>query len=157
MSRSGYSEDCENLGLWRGAVERAIRGKRGQAFLREMAAALDAMPRKELGADEVARDSEHVCAMGSVVLARRRDVTAVDVYDADDTANLLGIAGALAKEIAYENDECGQRIETEGPTRFPGGLVWRRETLAERWTRMRAWVDSQICKPPAAQTGGKDG
>ncbi len=26
MSRSGYSEDCENLGLWRGAVERAIQG-----------------------------------------------------------------------------------------------------------------------------------
>jgi hypothetical protein len=24
MSRSGYSDDCENLGLWRAAVERAV-------------------------------------------------------------------------------------------------------------------------------------
>ena len=37
MSRSGYSDDCETMGLWRGAVERAIYGKRGQTFLREMA------------------------------------------------------------------------------------------------------------------------
>lgn len=42
MSRSGYSDDCENIGLWRGAVERAIRGVWGQALLLEMAAALDA-------------------------------------------------------------------------------------------------------------------
>ena len=148
MSRSGYSEDCENIGLWRGAVERAIRGKRGQAFLREMAAALDAMPVKELVADDVVRDSEHVCAMGAVVVARKLDVTEVDVYDADDTAELLGIAGALAKEVAYENDECGDRVETEGPPRYVGGIVFRRETAAERWMRMRKWVNGNLYPRP---------
>jgi hypothetical protein len=71
MGRSGYSEDCENLGLWRGAVARAI-------------------------ADDVVRDSEHVCAMGAVIVARGIDVSQVDVYDAADTADLLGVAGALA-------------------------------------------------------------
>jgi hypothetical protein len=37
MSRSGYSDDLENWSLirWRGAVASAIRGRRGQAFLRE--------------------------------------------------------------------------------------------------------------------------
>jgi len=47
MSRSGYSDDCDDqwsLICWRGAVKSAIRGKRGQAFLKEMLAALDALP-----------------------------------------------------------------------------------------------------------------
>ena len=48
MSRSGYSDDCENLGLWRGAVEKSIKGKRGQAFLKEMLVALDSLPEKKL-------------------------------------------------------------------------------------------------------------
>jgi hypothetical protein len=149
MSRSGYSEDCENLGLWRGAVHRAISGKRGQALLREMAEALDAMPVKQLVADDVVRDSEHVCAMGAVIVARKLDVSEVDVYDADATAELLGIAGALAKEIAYENDECGQRVvvdEEVGPFQpwnWPR-RTYRDETPAERWTRMREWVTANL-------------
>jgi hypothetical protein len=45
MSRSGYSDDLDPLALgrWRGRVASAMRGKRGQAFLREMLAAMDAM------------------------------------------------------------------------------------------------------------------
>ena len=40
MSRSGYKE-CEQgaLNLYRANVDRTIAGKRGQTFLREMAAA----------------------------------------------------------------------------------------------------------------------
>ena len=50
MSRSGYSDDLETWQLikWRGQVMSAIRGKRGQKFLRELLAALDAMPKKIL-------------------------------------------------------------------------------------------------------------
>lgn len=144
MSRSGYSEDCDNLGLWRGAVQRAIAGKRGQAFLREMADALDAMPVKELVADDVVRDSEHVCAMGAVIVRRKIDVSEVDIYDADATADLLGIAGALAKEIAYENDECGRSYDVEGPPQWGYVRPSRDETPGERWTRMRAWVAANL-------------
>jgi hypothetical protein len=67
MSRSGYSDDYDDtglLGLYRANVTRSILGKRGQAFLREMAESLDAMPVKKLVYGEVVRDSEHVCAMG---------------------------------------------------------------------------------------------
>ena len=55
MSRSGYSEDCDGWALvrWRGAVKSAIRGQRGQAFLRELLAALDAIPDKRLIAEEL--------------------------------------------------------------------------------------------------------
>ena len=46
MSRSGYTDDMEDMWqhiCWRGAVASAIRGRRGQAFLREMLAAMDAI------------------------------------------------------------------------------------------------------------------
>ncbi len=51
MSRSGYVDDIDNLALinWRGAVKSAIQGKRGQAFLRALVDALDAMPETSLG------------------------------------------------------------------------------------------------------------
>ncbi len=130
MSRSGYSDECENVGLWRGAVTRAIEGKRGQAFLREMAVALDAMPVKELVAGEVVRDAEHVCAIGSVAIARRLDVSELNIHDGESVGQAFGVARALAQEVAFENDDdfC----------RFPN------ETPAQRWTRMRAWVADQL-------------
>lgn len=138
MSRSGYSDDCENLGLWRGAVDRAIRGKRGQAFLREMAAALDAMPVKELIADDIVRDETHVCALGSVAIARRMSVSGFDVTDARYVGQEFGIARALAAEIAYENDERGETWR-DGK--------WCDETPAQRWKRMRAWVEENLIPP----------
>ena len=55
MSRSGYV-DCDDplaAGRWSAQVKSAMRGKRGQAFLRELASAMDAMPVKELIADEL--------------------------------------------------------------------------------------------------------
>lgn len=128
MSRSGYSEDGDNPGLWRGAVERAITGRRGQAFLREMAAALDAMPVKELITEAVVKDSEHVCAIGAVALARKIDISGLDIDDGDAVGRVFGIARALACEIAFENDE-----------------QWApHETPASRWLRMRQWVREHL-------------
>lgn len=131
MSRSGYSDDLDSaeLNLWRGAVERSIRGKRGQAFLRAMATALDAMPVKELIADDVVREDGHVCAIGSVAKARGMSVSELDVYDRDAIGKTFDIAGALAAEIAFLNDD---------------DFGHKRETPAERWTRMREWVDAQL-------------
>lgn len=133
MSRSGYSDDCENINLYRGSVERAIRGKRGQAFLREMAVALDAMSVKELIAENVVRPDGQACAMGAVALARRIDVSTIDPYDNDQLAERFGIARSLACEIAYENDGDDYYIYRH-----------KNETPAERWIRMRAWVAEQI-------------
>ena len=145
MSRSGYSDDYDDHGAlnrWRANVDRAIAGKRGQAFLREMASALDAMPVKELVAEDIVRDSEHVCAMGAVALARKLDVSKLDVDDPGTVADTFGIARALACEIAYENDE-NAPLYAPGPP-GPAG-EWTRltpETPAQRWQRMRKWVDA---------------
>jgi hypothetical protein len=65
VSRSGYSDGCEGWDLirWRGAVESAIRGKRGQAFLKELLAALDALPEKKLVANELVTLQGQVCIL----------------------------------------------------------------------------------------------
>jgi hypothetical protein len=135
MSRSGYSEDGDDDGrinLYRGTVARTIGGKRSQAFLREMAAALDAMPVKELIADDVVQDSEHVCALGAVAVARGLDVRRIDPTDGDAVGSAFGIARTLACEIAYENDERSFR-----------------ETPSGRWQRMRSWVERQLLPLPS--------
>jgi hypothetical protein len=73
MNRSGYDEDsCLDQWShirWRGQVASAIRGKRGQTFLHELADALDAMPEKRLIAHEL-QEGANVCAIGSVGVQR---------------------------------------------------------------------------------------
>ena len=130
MNRSGYSEDIDDnwaLIKFRGQVASAIRGKRGQTFLREMAEALDAMPEKRLIAHEL-RQAGEVCAIGSVGVRRGVELEALDPEDPDTIAGVFGVARPLVQEIEWENDE-----GSFGP-----------ETPEQRWRRMRAWVSSQI-------------
>lgn len=63
MSRSGYIDELDQWDLirYRGQVASAIRGKRGQAFLRDLLAALDAMPEKRLIAGTFERDDGDMC------------------------------------------------------------------------------------------------
>lgn len=158
MSRSGYSEDCDDnwaLIRWRGAVASAIRGKRGQAFLREALAALDAMPVKELAADSLANHAGQFCTLGAVGAARGVELAKLEEQDRDVIAAAFGIPEALAAEIMFENDERERRVyvERHGPPRGgydPYGLGWdvHDATGAERWARMRKWVADQIASAP---------
>ena len=132
MSRSGYTDDVDDslaLGRWRGRVASAIRGKRGQAFLREMLAAFDALPEKRLIKHELVCE-EGCCAMGSVALARGLDVAGVDPEDPEQVAPLFDIAEVLVQEIAFLNDE-----ECE------------HSTPEDRFESMRRWIVSQIKEP----------
>lgn len=83
MSRSGYSDDCDGaeLALWRGAVESAIRGRRGQAFLREMLEALDALPARRLISGEFVDGRGEHCALGAVALKRGLAAQGIDLYE----------------------------------------------------------------------------
>lgn len=127
MSRSGYSDDCDNVQLWRSAVHRALRGYRGQAFLYKLRAALDAMPVKRLIAGEIANAAGEVCALGAV-----DPLAPVDPEDRKAVADHFGIAPAMAAEIVYMNDEADAWVRSETPE--------------QRWKRMRVWVDEQIIK-----------
>ena len=130
MSRSGYTDDYGDddpwaLIRWRGAVASSIRGKRGQAFLRELIEALDAMPEKRLIADDLQRGGE-VCALGSVGAKRGVDMAKLDPEDFDTLAGVFNIAAPLVQEIEWENDE---------------GYY---ATPEVRWKRMRAWAVSNL-------------
>jgi hypothetical protein len=138
MSRSGYSEDYDDyasLNLYRANVDRAINGKRGQAFLRELIAALDALPEKKLIARSFA-DTDGVCALGSV--ARMRGVTeklpkmSEDLDIGEQAAKVLGIAECMAREIMYENDE--------------HYAYWKDPSEGDelRWERIRRWAAAQV-------------
>lgn len=127
MSRSGYSEDCENLGLYRANVDRTVASRRGQAFLTEMAAALDAMPEKRLVADLLV-DHGEVCAMGAVAIRRGLDVSGIDPDDSERVGSLFGISRMMAAEISYINDEVGRSVETP----------------EQRWDRVRKWVAENL-------------
>lgn len=136
MSRSGCSDDCDDLWgfiRWRGAVTSAIRGRKGQAFLRELLAALDELPEKQLIADSF-QAGAGVCTLGAV--CQQRGVAAPvsnpddwDDFDARSFARqALSIPDALAAEIMYLNDEGG----------------WGNETPYRRWERMRTWIVEHI-------------
>lgn len=117
---------------WRGAVKRAIKGKRGQAFLSDLVEALDALPEQRLTSHKL-KDHNGYCAIGAVFAKRGIDPSPIDPGDHDGVASRLGISESLAREIASVNDEGG-----------PSG-----ETRRQRWARMREWALKNI----ATETG----
>lgn len=153
MSRSGYSEDFDDplqLGRWRQAVRRSLEGKRGQAFLRETLAALDAMPVKELAPDSLVTETGGYCTLGVVGAARGLPMENLDPEDPYGVARTFGIAQAMVREIVYMNDEY-ERYRYEEiagpPNKFYGGprpYITIEETPAERWARMRAWIVEKL-------------
>lgn len=131
MSRSDYSEDYDErfpnaLEFYRRNVENAVYGKRGQAFIRELIEALDAMPEKRLCAEYLEYGGE-VCAIGSVGRKRGMDMSGLPSYDAPVVAKEFGIAECMVREITFENDE-------------GGGYRVTYETPEKRWQRMRDWA-----------------
>jgi hypothetical protein len=152
MSRSGYSDDNENVAMWRGMVASATRGKRGQQFFKELLAALDAMPEKRLIADQLEEGpAGEVCAIGALGRAKGVDMRAMDPEDAAPVAAAFNIAECLAQEVVYMNDEY-QRYYWDP---YERGKPQQRheETPEQRWTRMREWVVKQI---RAEQHSGDD-
>jgi hypothetical protein len=146
MSRSGYSDDLDNWSLikWRGRVASAIRGKRGQAFLKEALAALNAMPVKELVSGELETEGQF-CTLGVVGRARGFDLTQIDTYDHETLGTKFDIAACLSQEIMYMNDEYARDWEWITP---PGESHAKRiknpMAGAQRWEQMRAWLAGNI-------------
>lgn len=133
MNRSGYTDDCDDNWrsiMYRGAVKSAIRGTRGQELLRDMIAALDAMPDKRLIAGELEEGGD-VCALGSVGKFRGVEMSGLDPGEPEEVAAAFKIAPALAREVVYMNDE-----------RFDEG------SPEKRWERMRAWAVSKLEPQP---------
>ncbi|QRF55782.1 hypothetical protein [Variovorax paradoxus] len=163
MSRSGYIDDgdCDDvlaMGRWQGQIASAIRGTRGQAALRELAAAMDAMPAKVLAAESLVTADGELCTLGVLGQARGLDMAPIDPDDWDAVAKAFNLAPAMVREIVYENDEGVSAydwvdVEICGPIRR-----WERHRVTVRvdrpwelvarmrWNRMRKWVDDHLAK-----------
>lgn len=131
MGRAGYDLECGmdadeqwQWVRWRGAVKSAIRGRKGQAFLKEMLAALEALPDKHLIDDEMEDSYGSVCALGAVGQQRKINLDRIDPYDYSSVAGAFGIPESLAREIMYLND-------------FD-------DTPFRRWFDMKNWLQQQI-------------
>ena len=156
MSRFG---DCEDDGegpspvLWQQTVANALRGRRGQAVLRELREALLGLPQPRLIVGALVREGE-VCALGA--LAGRRlaagpltlkgcgdetriatslaELEAMVGQEAQDEFSIMefgrqmGLTGALSWAVAFENDEGS----------------WNRETPEQTFRRVLYWVDRQL-------------
>jgi hypothetical protein len=130
MSRSGYSDDCDDdlaMGRWRAVINSATRGKRGQKFFRDLVAALDAMPEKRLIDGELQTIEGEVCALGALARHRGRSVRGMDTEDHRALGAEFDIARQLAAETMYMNDE-----DCQG------------ETPEARWASVRRWAAKQI-------------
>lgn len=163
MSRSGYSDDYGDddplaLGRYRAQVNSAIRGKRGQALLRELLAALDAMPDKRLVAGELEAGGQF-CALGVVGQARGLNLASIDTYDVESLGPKFNIAEQLAREIMWVNDDFVSNwryvdVEICGPLRPWDGRyatirVANERAGEQRWREVRAWVEKHIAKEAA--------
>lgn len=130
MSRSGYSDDCFeqwDIIRWRGAVASAMRGTRGQDFLKELVDALDALPSRRLISDTLQAADGEVCALGAIGISRRINMDGFDPEEPGPLAGKFGIAEAMAAEIVYMNDEWFDRKSPE-----------------QRWLAMRHWIIGKI-------------
>jgi len=114
----------------------ATLGRRGQHLLRKLRDALDAMPDKRLIAGSIQDAAGQVCALGALDPKAPAYDDMEDELHRQQLAKHFDIAPALAAEIVYMNDDYWMQFETP----------------ELRWTRMRAWVQSQLVgdttKPP---------
>lgn len=149
---------------WGGAKKAAFNGKRGQAFLKELEAALIALPSKRLIDRDWAAKGD-VCTLGALDIHRMSERTGMnwdaarlvvqgqgvpadelELYwdDQDDPAEFaqtrLGMTYTLAWEIIWENDQ------TYVPGSYVRGEPFPVLTPEQRYARMLKWVHRKIDK-----------
>lgn len=141
MSRVTYNEDDMWAAIrWAGAAKKAIYGKRGQLVLRELEAALLALPEPKLISGAFATREGEVCALGALGKARGFDYGEMAGWNAEwvddgEVGKKLGITYTLAWTIMAQNDDGGFEYPPilwtpEG--RYDHVLSWVREHIVGR-------------------------
>lgn len=171
--RSGYVEaddiDPDVLEHQRAALRSLLRSERGQAFVRRLAAALDAMAVKELASGALVRDGQ-CCAMGALCRAEGiepLDLVVAERLQSDDTIRVSTLREEIAELLqqGYDPDEdddgffadLEQQAGQVAAERLniPGELVrelmWINDEARggphARWTRIRRWARAQSHSP----------
>jgi len=176
--RVDYSEDEGYPGefaLFQANCTRSLKGKAGQAALRELEAALLALPAPRLAGNVVAAHGD-VCAVGAVLLARKARELGGDLAAAQaaleaecgdpedqafdettDRAEELGMPRLVAWKVVAKNDvefPPGRSVRAEGPNLRPyrdeyysaGAQVWIDATAEDRYAYVLRWVQRQLGK-----------
>ena len=148
MSRYCDSDDYDYEpwmeGQAAGAMQRAIRGRRGQRLLRDLIDGLDALPVPELAAGAL-EDPETgcVCAFGAVRLQRGADAVPLSFDPTDPDidwrylAKPFDISETLANAVVSQN---------EYDSKSNGEQSRRR-----RWQSVRAWAVRNLIQPPQGE------
>jgi len=129
MSRAGEGDDFDTWAMirWHGASKRAIGGRPGQKFLKELEQSILDLPNRRLTDNEFACKNGDVCALGAVAKKRGLgDLSGLEDDSEHEVGEVFGITPTLAWEIMYEND-----------------LGWK-ETPEQRYERVLKWINSKI-------------
>jgi hypothetical protein len=143
LMRINYSEDEDypgQFGLWQANCRRSLSGRSGQAALRELEAALLALPSKRLIAGEL-NDGKDVCAIGALVRYKRH----IPVADPEDQMEEIGVECGMPRLVAwkvvelndvelmgrydYSDDPHGRFVPLTPEGRYIAMLKWVRELL----------------------------
>jgi hypothetical protein len=145
--RGDWTSDDENAispGLWRVNLERSLYSPKGQATLRDLEAALLALPVKRLVGNDLAADGT-VCAIGALEAYIRvikygwtwEEVLSSmqEEYVEEDDGNALtvqtgrrhGFSTMAASEVAMQNDEVCSGMPPE--ERYEYMLMWTRRYI----------------------------
>lgn len=157
--RINCSEDEDRPGqfaLWEANCRRSLKGKPGQAALRDFEAALLALPEKRLIRDLLVDDDGGVCAIGCY--ARHKGVD-LSRFDPEDESDEVGIAAGMPRLVAWQvvalNDLYLNKVweVADGPlgrheAHYRHGLAHIRDmTPEERYERVLAWVRQALGRP----------
>ena len=163
--RLNYSEDEDFPGqfnIWQANCRRSLQGKRGQAALKRLEAALLGMPTKRLIREAISEVNEsagrlEVCALGAVAMMEGHEQILYGDDEAEEAGVAMGFPRLVAWKVVEQNDIQldGHYVYAEGPTMpygkwdrdhyEPRGVwTWFDYTPEERYEAVLAWVRSQL-------------
>lgn len=131
--RINYTDEEDFSGqfeLWQANCRRSLSGKKGQRELRELRAALLALPEKRLIHGEPVDESGDMCAIGVYGKHKGLDLS---TFDADYDNEEIGIAGGMPRLVAWKVVEAND-------------MDFQYLTPEARYIAMLAWVERQLTK-----------
>lgn len=154
--RINYSDEEDFSGqfaLWDANCRRSMRGRAGQRELKELEAALLALPEKRLIKDALTDDQGGVCAIACYAQHKGIDLS---TFDPEDESDQVGIAAGMPRLVAWQvvalNDITLDTVweVADGPIQrghgvYHGGIPLVRDmTPEERYEHVLTWVRERV-------------
>jgi hypothetical protein len=154
--RLNYSDEEDYPGqfaLWDANCRRSLNGKVGQRELRELEAALLALPSKRLIHGALVDDEGGVCAIACYARYKGVDLSRFDPeWESDEVGVAAGMPRLVAWRVVELNDDLLDTVwaVADGPLNrwdatYKGGIPLVRDmTPEERYAAVLAWVRAQL-------------